>query len=517
MADVAAPSVSLRRARLSGWLRDRTILASASAGVVVLVAIGFAVRAALAARHATPTYLPDEYIYSELARSLARGNGPTIRGEPASFPALLEPLLAAPLWLVGGIEVTYRLTQALHSLTAALAAVPAYLLARRLQLPTWLQLAAAALTLAFPALLYTAHVVADPVAYPFALASVYAGVAALDRPTKKTQLAFLAVATLTSFTRVQYVVVPVAFAAAAAVVERGRIREVAVKFWPTLLVLAGSAAVVGAAGAPRLLGYYGSVTGLALDPARIGAALAVNGYGLLWASGWVLVPGAAIAIFLALLRPRSRAESAFAAMFLFVALALLFEAALYAANGELRFKERYLMSLLPLVVIAFGVFVARGLPAPRVLVALAISTTGLSVAVPLPQLLANQGHRDSPFVLAVSRITESVNEETVAFAGVLVAALSIALNVAVGRSARTGPVAVVAAAATLLVAASAFAQIASSERAARTRATYLPQTPSWVDSAAPRGSALLVTPGSPRELGFENLFWNRSVDDVLYL
>ena len=47
----------------------------------------------------TPFYLPDEYTYSALAQSIAETGRPVIRGVPAHFPALLEPLLAAPFWM----------------------------------------------------------------------------------------------------------------------------------------------------------------------------------------------------------------------------------------------------------------------------------------------------------------------------------------------------------------------------------------------------------------------------------
>src|SRR5438067_9934367 len=47
-----------------------------------------------------PYYLPDEYIYPSLARSLAHHGRPLIRGSAPHFPALLDPIVTAPVWLV---------------------------------------------------------------------------------------------------------------------------------------------------------------------------------------------------------------------------------------------------------------------------------------------------------------------------------------------------------------------------------------------------------------------------------
>ena len=45
---------------------------------------------------------------------------------------MLEPLLAAPFWLFHDPALAYRLTQAENALSMSLAAVPVYLLVRRL-------------------------------------------------------------------------------------------------------------------------------------------------------------------------------------------------------------------------------------------------------------------------------------------------------------------------------------------------------------------------------------------------
>src|ERR671936_887395 len=90
-------------------------------------------------------------LIASLARSLAEHGRPLIRGAGAHFPALLEPLVTAPVWLATTNPVTaFHLTQALHAAFISLAAIPAYLLCRRLELPPWLALAIAPLAVCAP-------------------------------------------------------------------------------------------------------------------------------------------------------------------------------------------------------------------------------------------------------------------------------------------------------------------------------------------------------------------------------
>ena len=96
------------------------------AGLADLARLRPAHRAALF--HGTPRFFPDEYIYADSAAPWLTARS-TIRGKPAHFPALLEPLLAAPLWALGGVELGYRLVQGCTPLAGFLTAVPVYLLA----------------------------------------------------------------------------------------------------------------------------------------------------------------------------------------------------------------------------------------------------------------------------------------------------------------------------------------------------------------------------------------------------
>ena len=176
-----------------------------------IVGLSFAVRVALAWVRSTPVYFGDEYLYSALGRSIAETGRPLIRGHASHFPALLEPLLTAPAWLVSDVGIAYHLAQTIGALAMSLAAIPVYWLARRLGLTTGIALGIAALSLVLPDLIYASWMVAEPFAYPLVLASVAAGVAALERPSRRSQLAFVAFCALAVFARIQFVILPACF------------------------------------------------------------------------------------------------------------------------------------------------------------------------------------------------------------------------------------------------------------------------------------------------------------------
>src|SRR4029453_10921014 len=97
-----------------------------------IVAASFLIRLLVAFAHATPLYFPDEYIYATIARSFAEHGRPLIRGTSPHSPRVREPVAAAPFWLFHDPELAYRLTQAENALAMSLAAIPVYLLFRKL-------------------------------------------------------------------------------------------------------------------------------------------------------------------------------------------------------------------------------------------------------------------------------------------------------------------------------------------------------------------------------------------------
>ena len=68
--------------------------------LAALVATSFVIRTAMAWLRSVPALFPDEYIYSSIGRSIAESGRPLIRGGSAHFPALLQPIVTAPAWLI---------------------------------------------------------------------------------------------------------------------------------------------------------------------------------------------------------------------------------------------------------------------------------------------------------------------------------------------------------------------------------------------------------------------------------
>ena len=481
-----------------------------------IVAASFVVRFVAALGHSTPLYFPDEYIYSGIARSLAQSGRPLIRGSSAHFPAMLEPLLAAPFWLTNDPALAYRLTQAENALFMSLAAVPVYLLVRRLGGGDWAALAAAALTVVSPDLFFSSFLLADAIAYPLVLGAVYLGVCALAEPTRRLQLGFAALAVLATFARIQYVFLPLIFLAAALVVERGSMRAVWSRFRLSVLLYAAPLAFAAVLGPKRLLGYYSGVADLHVKPGEIAHWLGTDAMLLAYAAGFALVPGAVVGIVLALWKPTSREECGLAALSVGLLLGLFAEAALYATNGSDRFQERYLMVLLPLVFPAFVLWLQRGRPAKNAVALGAVGLLALSARVPLSGYTISDFKQDSPFLMGVFRLEKAVGIGDGSLAIALGAAVLACLAAACAFKERLVWVAV---GATIVAScAVSLGAISFDHHVVRTvRATYLPPDARWVDHANVGDATLIQTPATPHARAHEQLFWNHSLTRLAFL
>jgi hypothetical protein len=477
-----------------------------------LVGVSFVLRLASALAHATPLYFPDEYIYGTIARSIATTGRPTVRGVPAHFPALLEPILAAPFWLTHDAELAYRLTQGMNALAMSLAAIPVFLLCRRIGLSAGFGLGAAVVALAAPDLLFANFVLADPIAYPLALTAVWLAVRALETPTARGQALFVVVAGLAAFARIQYVVLPAAFVCAAFVLEGRQVR----RYWPTAALLALPALAVAALGTSRVLGYYSSV---GHDHVPVGSALrwaAIDTMMLAYSAGWILVPGALVGLGYALVRPRVRVERAFGALVVFLALFLFVEAAIYAARGSTRYQERYLFSLLPLVAPLFGLYVLRGWPRRGAVALIAAAMLALAARVPLSGFTIADNKQDSPFLFAVFKLERLTSVGNGSLAVAVAAGLLSAAAVLIVRTRRGAPVAL-AVSALLGAAASVGAFAFDHQNAANVRRSELSSDLRWIDHSGLKHVTLVQTAGADRGDALEQMFWNGSVDRATLL
>jgi hypothetical protein len=486
--------------------------------LAAIVTASFALRLVTGWLRATPNYFSDEYLYAELGRSLVESGRPLVRGVSVGFPPLLQPLVTSPAWLANDVWLSYRAIQALGALAMSLAAVPVYLLARRLGSSAALSLGAAAFAVAVPDLLFASWLTAEPFAYPLLLGAVLAATVTLAEPTRRHQLVFAALAGLAVFTRIQFAVLPLCFLAAVLIVGlreqrlRGTVREQRL----ALGVFAGVGLAVAAAGASRVLGLYGGVLDEHADPAALLGRLGLNALVLAYSSGWILIPGGLLALGLALARPRNRSELAFAAFSVPLVLALLLEAGLFGATEHA--QERYVFYALPLIAVAFCLYAVRGWPYRLHHALLAAGLLTVSAVVPLAGFAAAEGKVHSPLLLAAFQVEQWLaspgNGSLVFAAG---AASLSAAAVLLSRVPRVGgPVALM-----LAVAASgaiwACAVTFDQQNSVAVRQAFLPAEPSWVDRAGLDDVLLVRGPHGVKTEALEQLFWNRSVDRVALL
>jgi len=512
--DVGAPLT-----RTTAWPSVTARVATPRFAVGLVVVASTLLQTLLAWRRPTPGYFPDEYMYAELGRSLLESGAPLVREQSAHFLPLLYPLLTAPAWLWEDVEQAYRTIQLLNSVAMSLAAIPAFLLARRLGVGDRLAVSAAALAVLLPELLYSSAAMAETVAYPLALGTVAAAVAAFERPTVGRQLLVLGFGGLAAFTRLQLAVLPLCYLVALVAVGlrerrlRGTLSEH--RFAAGAIGLALVGGVTGALAGT--VGIYGDVTAYSVQPLVAANGFGANALVLAYAAGWVIVPGALIGLALALARPRGRAELGFGA-FVGAELALLLAQAAVVGDAG-RVQERYAMYALPLLVVAFALYASRGWPHLRAHVLLAAVAATAAAVVPLAGYAAGGGSSQSLVLAALRELERRLGDVGLASLAVAAGAALISaavLGVAAARRAYATPVAVaLTALAALATTAAAFAYQQDGRTALRT--AFLAPEPSWVDEAGAGQVTLLVAPRSTRADLLGTLFWNRSVRQLALL
>jgi len=493
-----------------------------SYALAALVGASFLIRTALAWLRSAPALFPDEYLYSAIGRSFAESGRPSIRGGSANFPALLQPIVTAPAWLIHDVDTAFRVVQAMGALAMSLAAVPVYLIARRLGLSTRVSLVLAAFTVLVPDLLYASFISSEAFAYPLVLASVYTAMRALTTPTRRTQLLFVATAAVTTLSRIQFAALPIVFVLAAVVVgarERRVKQAVREQAFPLVLFALGAAAVL-ASGPARTVGVYRYLFGFHTGPLGIVHWAALDAMTLAYAAGWIIVPGAILGLWLSLRRPRSSDELALGVFVVLLVAALFFEAGLLQASLTLQkeIQERYVFYAAPLLGICFALYASRGWPLRLPHLALATALLLVSVQVPLGGYAVASTLDGSPILFGVYWLTGKLGKpgdaSVVVAAGVAVLTV---IAVLASRRPRLGTPVVLGLALLATGVASAGAVAFDVQTTAKLKKAFLPSDPSWIDRANVGNVSLLQAFSGPRAASLQQLFWNRSITSVALL
>ena len=278
---------------------------------LALIVVGSAaLRLWLVRGMAGPFIFVDELIYSELGKSLAAGDGYSVRGLSTSGYSLLYPLLIAPAYaLFDGLPDAYAFAKSINAVAMSLAAVPTFLIARRVVRPS-LALLGAATAVALPSMAYTATLTTESLFYPVALTFVWLLLRYLEAPGW-ARLAVLMVAIVIAFaTRAQSLAFLPAIATAPFLLALFGRRWSAVRpFVPLYGVLAGATILVVVVQAARglgpsdLLGAYSIVGDAGYDVGSVAHMLLWHLQELTLYAG--IVPIAALIVLLSLSRRRT--------------------------------------------------------------------------------------------------------------------------------------------------------------------------------------------------------------------
>jgi hypothetical protein len=376
--------------------------------LLVLVLASSAFRLMLALPIPAPWIIPDELVYSQLARSFGETGEFAIRGQPFSAWSFgpLYPILIAPAFSFVSPTTAYVLVKVINCLIFSLAALPAYFLARRV-LTSRGALTVAGLAVFVPSAVYTSKVMTESLSYPLFIVAVLAMVRALEVQTPRREAAALATIVIAALARGQLVILLPAFVLTLVVLsilderdETGAsdLRQLARRLGAYRLTwLAAIATGVAMLGVSRtdlaneIAGGHGEafagvdVTALALSFVYHLAELDLY-LGML--------PVAAFAFVLPLaFRRRSNDRSLRIICMLTVALTVLLAAAaarylvaVYATAPDpyLRVYDRYDFYVVPLFLIVFLVWLQRGLSRPTRAFSLCIAGTAAALPALLP-------------------------------------------------------------------------------------------------------------------------------------
>ncbi len=372
--------------------------------LTAIVVASALLRIVLARRMVAPWIMVDELTYSELAKSFAHQGEFLVRGVPSNGYGFVYPILIAPAFrLFSSVPQAYTAAKVIDSVLMSLAAVPAYLLARRMVRPS-LALVAAALTVAVPSLVYTGTLMTENVFYPLFLTCALLLVLVLERVTPLRVAGLLTLSLLAFLTRVQAVALIPAMLTAPLLLPRARWREFRLLYG--LVLGAGALVLVYEVVRGRspldALGAYRSATS---SQYSVGTVFRWFVYHVGELDLYVgVVPFAAL-LYLPFSRER---RTPFVAAALPLVFWLVLEVAAFASTQSQRIEERNMFFVAPLFFIALCIWIERGLPRERVAAACAVVAAALVGVVPYTGLLNGNATSDTLAFLPLWTLQDTV-------------------------------------------------------------------------------------------------------------
>ena len=468
--------------------------------LAALVGVSTVLRAALTLRAPGPWILPDELLYSELARSIADGSRPAIRGVAVFGWGEVYPSLIAPAWMLFDDPVwAYHAALVINALVMSLVAVPAYLLARLFVAPR-LSFVVAAMAVLVPSMTYTGVLMTENAFYPVFVLAVLLVARAVRRPTLGAQALALLGLGILAFTRIQGLALVGAYAGAvllyALTGPRAELAGSLRRFLPT----AGAALVVGlapvaisTARGDGPLGWLGARSGTfdVVHPGEIPRWFAYLVADLVLYVAVVPVVAAVVVIGLGLLHRAPDGQRLFASVALPTAVAMLGSVSLVSStfdvDGGESINERYVFVLVPLLFVGLAIWIETGLPRPR---PWAWGTLAVACALPVIVPIARFEYTAEFQSLAL------LPWQSIPTTGLALAACVAVFTAACGlvwatlRRESSGRAWMLAAAAMVVV--GAIASLAHAERATNSATPVSVGRATWVDDAVPAGARVAV-------------------------
>lgn len=321
------------------------------------------------------TVMTDELQVLRLGVSVAQTLNPLprIRGESIGAYSQLYPIASAPAYALFSMPTAFKVVHFLNSLFMASAAIPAYLLTRKVVVWRPAALVVAATTVLVPWMAMGTMVLTEGGAYPVFVWVVLAVYMALIRPSWKRDLVALAAIVIGFFARTQFVVLAAAFPLSVIAHELGytaivsqraslgrrlvdSLRRIVREHLPlTVVTLAGVLGLLIPSAHDRLLNLLGNYSATAtgsLLPAGSGAivqqmtavvGVAVGVLPFVLGVGWVL--GAAF-------RPGDKSTHAFAVLTFVTGILLGLEVTSFLVRFSGAVQDRYIFYLVPLLFVA---------------------------------------------------------------------------------------------------------------------------------------------------------------------
>jgi Dolichyl-phosphate-mannose-protein mannosyltransferase len=467
--------------------------------------------------------MTDELLYERLAISVGQQHSPLphVHGELIANVNQLYPLLLAPLFAGKLVPDGLGDAHALNAFVMSSAAIPAFLLARRVTNGSRLAYVVAVLTVCLPWIVLASFLMTESVAYPAFLWAILALHNAVVAPRPRNDVLLLVAIGVAILARTQFAVL-LAIVPLAILLDRFAPRRALAEhriLTASYGVLAAAGVILAATGnLSRALGTYsvtaeGNVAPSGM-PRSLLEHLAPLGLGVgivpfVLGSAWLLASVG---------RKRPPAQNAFAAIAWVAIVALLLEVTSYDLRfGAGRLHDRYLFYVVPLLLVAFVAMLLE--PAwPRWAIAVGGALLALAFAF-MPIVSYGKFNVDSPVAFFNERLLAIGGSENGAQLSLSFLAIVVMLLLLAGRR-----IAVAVAALAIVLApvqtAAAFTRLLGHDGTSG-RPLTLDQSVvfDWLDRKVGSGATVTMIP-YPFQYGtyWENVaywwnveFWNASV------